>query len=279
MLPTTASHVTRTRRLGHLWICCTCLLILFLVGSRSAHYSPWPSSSSGNAQEPLGNASSQTLDVDLIVASQAKDNTTWLLDEFADWRKLIYVTDDPKAALTVPRNKGREGMVYLTHIIDNYDELAKIIIFSHANRYQWHNDDSLYEGQRVLSRLRLAHIQDQGYANLRCVWTLGCPSEIRPHVEAEAPSPASDPASRNARAGSFYKNAFEELLPGVTVPDVVGAACCAQFAVTAERIRQRPKSDYERYRTWLLQTELNDDLAGRIIEYLWHIIFGQDAVF
>ncbi|KAK4505842.1 hypothetical protein PRZ48_003807 [Zasmidium cellare] len=184
--------------------------------------------------------------------------------------KFVYVADDPNAAWTVPRNKGREGMVYLTYIVDNYDELADIVIFSHANRYQWHNDDPLYDGQRVLKRLRLSHILEQGYANLRCVWTLGCPDEIRPHIEAEAASPASDPRSSEARAGSFYRSAFEELFPGVEVPDVVGAACCAQFAVTAERIRQRPKSDFERYRTWLLQTELNDDLAGRIIEYSWH---------
>ena len=52
--------------------------------------------------------------VAMVVASQTTDDTTWLNDVFTDWEKNIYVTDDPNAELTVPANKGREGMVYLT---------------------------------------------------------------------------------------------------------------------------------------------------------------------
>lgn len=55
-------------------------------------------------------------EVTLVVASQKKDNTTWLDNTFLHWDKKIYVTDDPDAALTVPGNRGREGMVYLTYI-------------------------------------------------------------------------------------------------------------------------------------------------------------------
>lgn len=121
-----------------------------------------------------------------------------------------------------------------------------------------------------MERLQLPYIQSQGYVSLRCVWTLGCPAEIHPLTEALAPPPASDPTARGARAGSFYKDVFEELFPDEAVPEVVGAPCCAQFAVTAERIRMRPKSDYERYRDWLEKTPLRDDLSGRILEYSWH---------
>ena len=35
----------------------------------------------------------------------------------------LYVTDNPSAPLTVPKNKGREAMVYLTHIINHYSNL------------------------------------------------------------------------------------------------------------------------------------------------------------
>ncbi|WPB00761.1 uncharacterized protein RHO25_005381 [Cercospora beticola] len=215
--------------------------------------------------------------VEVVVASQKDDNTTWL-DAFADWPRAIYVTDDPQAALKVPINKGREGMVYLSYIIDHYDELPTVAIFSHSKRYQWHNDDPLYDGLSVLSRLNLSHVEAQGYTNLRCVWSLGCPSEIHPWVEAEAPPPESDPESNSARAGSFYKAAFQQIFPDTTVPETVGAPCCAQFAVTAAKIQERPKADYERIRDWLLETPLNDNLSGRILEYMWHIIFGQEAV-
>ena len=164
------------------------------------------------------------------------------------------------------------------YIIDNYESLPDIAIFSHADTYQWHNDDPLYDGKRVLSRLQLSYVLQQGYVSLRCVWTLGCPVEIRPFEEAQAPAPASDPHSDKARAGSFFKSAFEELFPDTPVPEAVGVTCCAQFAVTAETIKQRSRSDYERYRAWLLKTDLNDHLSGIVMEYLWHIIFGRDAV-
>jgi hypothetical protein len=50
----------------------------------------------------------------LVVASQTKDNTTWLRTGFPSWEKAIYLTDAP-SNLSVPVNKGREGMVYLRY--------------------------------------------------------------------------------------------------------------------------------------------------------------------
>jgi hypothetical protein len=50
----------------------------------------------------------------LVVASQTKDNTTWLKTGFPSWEKAVYLTDAP-SNLSVPVNKGREGMVYLRY--------------------------------------------------------------------------------------------------------------------------------------------------------------------
>lgn len=144
------------------------------------------------------------------------------------------------------------------------------MIFQHANRYQWHNDDPLYDGQRTLSRLQLPHILAQGYVNLRCVWTLGCPAELHPIQEYEAILDELSQAKRNSKTGAAYKDAFEALFPGRPVPEAVGASCCAQFAVTGDKVRQRPKTDYEAYRQWLMETELPDDISGRVLEYAWH---------
>jgi hypothetical protein len=52
----------------------------------------------------------------LVVASQTTDNTTWLEESFPTWEKAIYLTDAP-SNLSVPVNKGRESMVYLTFVI------------------------------------------------------------------------------------------------------------------------------------------------------------------
>lgn len=55
-----------------------------------------------------------TYEAALVVASRKHENTRWLQGHFDAWLKFIYVTDDPRAELTVPVNKGREAMVYLT---------------------------------------------------------------------------------------------------------------------------------------------------------------------
>ena len=52
--------------------------------------------------------------VTMVIASLKKENTTWFEELMPEWDKKIYVTDDPDARYSVPVNKGREGMVYLT---------------------------------------------------------------------------------------------------------------------------------------------------------------------
>jgi hypothetical protein len=121
-----------------------------------------------------------------------------------------------------------------------------------------------------LRNLRFSYIRDEGYVNLRCVWMLGCPDEIRPAMDAFAAA-IRDPASnQEVTARDIFKGAFEELLPEMNVPEVVGVPCCSQFAVTREAIRRRPREDYMRFRTWLLETPLDDSLSGRVLEYSWH---------
>ncbi|KAK4447111.1 hypothetical protein QBC34DRAFT_410452 [Podospora aff. communis PSN243] len=220
--------------------------------------------------------------VELVVASTQRENTSWVHRNLPDWSHSIYVVDDASAMLTVPQNKGREAMVYLTHIIDRYDSLASITVFVHAARFAWHNDDPDYDVLATFRNLRLDYVQSAGYVNLRCVWALGCPEEIRPELDAlDRPYEA---AIRNRQPGQalttkrVYKQAFQELMPGVPLPSLVGVACCSQFAVSRDAIRSRPREDYVRWRTWLLETELTDDLSGRVLEYMWHIIFGKTEV-
>ncbi|KAH7132168.1 hypothetical protein B0J11DRAFT_219181 [Dendryphion nanum] len=207
----------------------------------------------------------------VVVASQRTENATWLEEYFPQWERNIYRVDDANAALTVPKNKGRESMVYLTYIIDNYESLPDNILFIHPNRYQWHNDDPDYDGLPMLRRFQIPHLEKEGYVNIRCAWSLGCPAEIKP-LDEEGEHRAA------VHAGGDYKKAFQILFPGEEVPKHVGVSCCAQFAATKEKIRRRPRADYVRYRKWLLETELGDSISGRILEYSWHIIFGHEAV-
>jgi hypothetical protein len=118
----------------------------------------------------------------------------------------------------------------------------------------------------MLRRVQIPYLDQEGYVNLRCVWTLGCPSEIKPLIEANR---QRDP-QEEVRTGDVYEQAFTELFPSTPVPEVVGVSCCAQFAVTRSQIQRRKKKDYERYRDWLLSTPLKDSISGRVLEYSWH---------
>ena len=52
----------------------------------------------------------------LVVASLKGDDVEWLKDVQPGWEKNIYVAnDDGEKALRIPKNKGRESMVYLRY--------------------------------------------------------------------------------------------------------------------------------------------------------------------
>lgn len=146
-------------------------------------------------------------------------------------------------------------------MIDNYESLPDHMVFLHSLRYQWHNEDPMYDGLSMLKRLRLSHLDEVGYASLRCTFALGCPSELR-----------------NLRGGNgeqmetemVFLSSFKEMYPELPEPDIVGAPCCAQFAVSRAQVLRRPRDDYRRYLQWLWDTQLDDQIAGRVMEYTWH---------
>ncbi|RMJ21704.1 hypothetical protein PHISP_07431 [Aspergillus sp. HF37] len=159
-------------------------------------------------------------------------------------------------------------------MIDNYDNLPPYMFFIHAQRFQWHNDDPDYDGVPLLRSLQLAYLREQGYVNMRCVWAVGCPSEIYPFVDEGGGTEEKE----DVTARMVFRTAFQEILPEKEVPQVVSASCCAQFALTREMVCSRPREDYIRMRQWLLDTPLTDSLAGRVFEYSWHIMFGFEGV-
>jgi hypothetical protein len=63
--------------------------------------------------QPL-NEDESTIEKAFVVASTRHENTIWLREFFSTTTKYVYVVDDSSAPLTVPANKGREAMVYLT---------------------------------------------------------------------------------------------------------------------------------------------------------------------
>ena len=77
---------------------------------------------------------------------------------------------------------------------------------------------------------------------------------------------------------SLYASAFPIFFPSTPIPTQVGHPMSAQFAVTRSVILARPKETYIRIRQWLIDVDEEDAVTGRVMEYMWHVLFGQDAV-
>jgi len=173
----------------------------------------------------------------------------------------------PPGVLTVPKNKGNEVMAYLTYILEHYSDLPDLVVFTHASASTWHNNDlHIFTTPLMLRELNYQRAKRKGYMNLRCHWSPGCPGWIKPLTGTY----------NEIKGEEFYLGqVFKDLFPGVTIPEVFGAACCAQFIVTRERIRGNTLEEYKRWRDWLIATELPDKYSGRVMEYLWHYIFSD----
>ncbi|KAJ5469393.1 hypothetical protein N7539_009011 [Penicillium diatomitis] len=217
-------------------------------------------------------------DVSIVAARSGPESTDWI-EEFCDeylCTPYIYSLDEfPEEEYLVPYSrKGHEASAYLSYIVDNYDNLAPYTIFIHGRAEQWHNDVSGPFTPKVLENLRYEAVAINGYVNLRCTNKPGCPSTM---FQAHPVTLDWD-----------YQYLIDQLpqvlgyLLGIDpseAPQDIGHQCCAQFAVTRERIQERPLEDYIRILDWVANTDLTDNYGiGWLIEKLWHLFFGMPAV-
>ena len=210
----------------------------------------------------------------LVIGRLRSEDVSWT-QEIPNVNRSIYTVDDENSVLKVPKNKGHEAMVYLTYIIDNYDNLPDTVLFFHPHRSTWHNNVLLdLDSSKTISRISDAHVARQGYMNSRCHHDPGCPDWLHP----DRPEAEWDLVHKNEER-FFTPAVWRELHPNVPVPSAISQPCCAQFAVSGERIRTHPRAEYIRYREWLLNTELEDENSGRIMEYTWQYIFTDQAEF
>ncbi|KAI5370797.1 hypothetical protein Slin15195_G016690 [Septoria linicola] len=230
--------------------------------------SPYPL----GATKPAGSNYTRTL----ILPRLKSEDTSWMQQELGDMIEAglltpaVYTVNDRKAKLHPPKNKGHEVMVYLSYIIDFYDQLPDVSIFMHAHRYAWHNNELLdTDAAQMVRHLSPERVTREGYMNLRCHWDPGCPTWLHP---------GSTKDNYDKPEEVLLAECWSELFPMDPVPSVLAQACCAQFAVSRERILATPKMRYIVMRDWLIRTELTDYLSGRIFEHIWQYIFTAAPV-
>ncbi|PWY72921.1 hypothetical protein BO70DRAFT_381708 [Aspergillus heteromorphus CBS 117.55] len=232
----------------------------------------------------------------IVMAKLEEEHTEWVEQELPDWQRAIYTVNPSSATaadtqqLKTPLNKGHESMAYLTYLIDHYDVLPSTIAFLHSHRagflMAWHVDAPLHDNVFAMRSLQTDFVQQNGYVNLRCNWNPGCKAGHRTnrHVTEQAfmeifegtstpPLNTTDISTMQSPAQSPDDQKFLQM------PTHVAAACCAQFAVSRDQVHRRPRDDYVKIRQWVIDTDKDDASSGRVMEFLWHVIFGRESIY
>jgi hypothetical protein len=254
--------------------------------------------------------------VALVVSRVAVDGDSNWLDALANLYHLcVYTVDAPADTnsphLQVPANRGHEAIAYLTFLIDNYAHIpAAGVVFVHGARWAWHNDAPDYDNAALLAALNVsAALAPWGYHNLRYDWSASTcsPSSAPPQGSLETSLRAMlEPWNTRATSDTALPRALMTLFGGdeyasaegggrllLGRTDAVRAQCCAQFVVARDRVWQHSRDEYVALRQWLLNgsgdsgtdkclqssnvAPPDDHVAGRILSYVWHILFIQQG--
>lgn len=168
-------------------------------------------------------------------------------------------------------DKGRIADTYLRWLIENYNTLPETIVFlPPAESRQKNPLDAL----DTLSRLQTPFIQASGFANLEC------PTQISAMTcngkSLITATPSYEIRTMEANITTVWHAWFGEK---IATPEVFATVLGAEFAVSKAQVRKRSVEDYVKYWTWLNNTIMDDDSAGLVFEFLWHVVFGKEAVF
>lgn len=217
----------------------------------------------------------------VVMGKTSKEDTDWVQNFLPDWEPAIYVVDlegnaTSPTGLRTKMNKAREAMPYLTYMADHYDNFPDVAVFLHSHRKgypkAWHNDAKGYDAVNMLKELKLAEVQRRGYTNLRCIDYPGCPNE----VQLSRDEPKEVDSLWPKVYGEFF-NMTEQAVKAQI--DTVATPCCAQFAITRQQLHRRSKLEYQRFVALMEENDTDDHLLGTVMEYMWHVLFYQDAVY
>ena len=70
-----------------------------------------------------------------IVLARTKEDTSWLDIYLGRIPHIVYQVTDANAEHTTQLNKGKEAMPYLQYIIDQYEQLPDVSVFTHGAMY------------------------------------------------------------------------------------------------------------------------------------------------
>eukprot|EP00927_Polykrikos_kofoidii_P035523 TRINITY_DN30093_c0_g1_i1.p1 TRINITY_DN30093_c0_g1~~TRINITY_DN30093_c0_g1_i1.p1 ORF type:complete len:390 (-),score=50.89 TRINITY_DN30093_c0_g1_i1:55-1224(-) len=163
-------------------------------------------------------------------------------------------------------NFGDEGVAFLKHIIERYDDLSNddesktsALVFLHGHRNSWHAPFDMPEKLK-----RACFNIKEGYRSLNAGSDFDNASPCMHFAANKEEDENENVRSKHATISKSWSDVFEPELGAF--PDTVCMDCCSQFVVTPSVLLRHPKSFYEK----LLRIVRAGDTS---LEMEWRMIF------
>lgn len=239
---------------------------------------PYIKPSTPQIQPPAPNPSATTPPPsNLIVKVQIPgEDLNWLLKLLPTWRNQVITLDASFARLHAGAQRvdaGRVAAAYLDWLITNYDALSPTMVFVGPGLEKQADDAARWripdkELVQSIRDLSVEHVQKEGYAPLVCPSVKECEDAIKPFR-----SPSDEFRTLEVQMAKAWQGLFNN----TDVPDMLAGAGGKEFVVSKEQVRKRKVEEYVRYWEWLATTKMDDETAGRVVERLWHVVFGRES--
>lgn len=195
----------------------------------------------------------------VLAISHYNEDLSWLstISQYYPFVIVSKTMQQGQGAIILDKNVGNEVPAYLAYIIRWYETLPEYSVFLHGHNLHWHQ---FYGIQFILDNFNFG----DGYQNFNNI--------------------AFSPSWRESKMDglrNIWPSLFQDELGDM--PEVFHDRCCAQFIVHRNRIRLRSKTFYERLMHYVLTEDslsadgYHSDMSF-YMEYIWHYIFGEEAV-
>ena len=269
LLSTSAADMTRVvvmYKRHPIWIIGV-VFILYIVGTFDRFHLR-----SGRLLAPIFSSMNQRNSTRSVKQPSSKHLVVSHFNENLDWIDLLAGLNITDTVYTTSRNrvtrphvvtnrinKGREAVVYLQYIIENYSNLPLSIAFVHGHRTSWHQENP----SDIVLALRAFRWHKTSYMPLTSTRT---GSTFTPQANN----------SQSLVNNEFWRAVLQKEL-GSPPLSGIHLHCCASFVTRREAILTHPRDFYSSIRNYILGSRHSDYLTGRTLEYSWHMIFGQPA--
>ncbi len=202
-----------------------------------------------------------------LVVARYRENLNWLRRIPRWFRVSVYNKGPQRPALPYRRdlhchplvNVGREAHTYLWHLCERYESLADVTVFAQGKPF-----DHVPDFHKILRALADNERTVKGFDWLGFIID----------EDDAAGARLFQSWTKNPSGTALPLDAFWKALWGEPAPPQVTFYPSAHFAVTAETVRRRSRTFYQR----ALRVSAESPLAAHCFERTWDRIFDVDGI-